>query len=379
MLCLVIIWGLLSSGQAIKLLGAWKGVALCILFPILSAGVLLVLESRPEWGGSLSVAAALAVCWLLAAAAYFVLHPMSQRHVFGPGSDRENAVQVASHAFFSGHFPYRQLTFLHHPITPMPGALLLASPFYLIGQVGLQNLLWLAIFLYWIYRFIGRSWIEVWYVYVFVLVSPCIMQDFVTGGEFFTNFIYVIVILTLVLCSLKKGQGGWGIWVWPLLLGIALASRPIYSLVYPCLVAYALQSSNRWIAVRTVALTLIAQLCVILPVYFRDPAHFMPFRAGSNAYSLLPVWLHPAVFTFAAGLLIASTGFFVRLNLRRALLILGCALTLVTLPFFVVDRIVNPDLFPLINLIYLSPGLLLIGIWLLSVPTTAQTQSDLVT
>jgi hypothetical protein len=114
-------------------------------------------------------------------------------------------------------------------------------------------------------------------------------------------------------------------------------------------------------------------------VYFRDPAHFMPFRAGSNAYSLLPVWLHPAVFTFAAGLLIASTGFFVRLNLRRALLILGCALTLVTLPFFVVDRIVNPDLFPLINLIYLSPGLLLIAIWLLSVPTTAQTQSDLLT
>ena len=379
MLCLCIIWVVLSSGQAIKLLGARKGLVLCILFPILSAGVLLVLERRPERGSSLSVAAALSVCWLLAAVAYFVLHPMSQRHVFGSGSDRENAVQVASHALFSGHFPYRQLTFLHHPITPMPGALLLASPFYLIGQVGLQNLFWLAIFLYWIYRFIGRSWIEVWYVYVFVLVSPCIMQDFVTGGEFFTNFIYVIVILTLVLCSLKKGQDGWGIWAWPLLLGIALASRPIYSLVYPCLVAYALQSSSRWIAVRTVALTLIAQLCVILPVYFRDPAHFMPFHAGSNAYSLLPVWLHPAVFTFAAGLLISSTGFFVCLNLRRALLILGCALTLVTLPFFVVDRIVNPDLFPLINLIYLSPGLLLIGIWLLSVPTTARTQSDLLT
>ena len=33
----------------------------------------------------------------------------------------------------------------------------------------------------------------------------------------------------------------------------------------------------------------------------------------------------------------------------------------------------------LINLIYLSPGLLLIGIWLLSVPTTARTQSDLLT
>jgi hypothetical protein len=379
MLGLCIIWDLLSSGQAIKLIGLRKGLAFCILFSILSAVVLLVLERRPEWGGSLSVAAALAGCWLLVAAAYFVLHPMSQRHVFGPGSDRENAIQVASHALFSGHFPYRELTFLHHPITPMPGALLLASPFYLIGQVGLQNLLWLAIFLYWIYRFIGRSWIEVWYVYVFVLLSPCIMQDFVTGGEFFTNLVYVIVILTAVFRSLKKDQAGWSVWMWPLLLGIALASRPIYSLVYPCLFAYALQSSNRWVAIRTVGLTLIAEFCVILPVYFRDPTHFMPFNAGSNAYSLLPAWLHPAILTFASGFLTASTSFFVHLNLRRVLLILGCALTLVTLPFFIVDRVVNPDLFPLMNLIYLSPGLLLIGIWLLYVPASARAESDLVT
>jgi hypothetical protein len=118
---------------------------------------------------------------------------------------------------------------------------------------------------------------------------------------------------------------------------------------------------------------------VILPVYFRDPTHFMPFNAGSNAYSLLPAWLHPAILTFAFGFLTASMSFFVHLNLRRVLLILGCALTLVTLPFFIVDRIVNPDLFPLMNLIYLSPGLLLIGIWLLYVPASARAESDLVT
>jgi len=41
--------------------------------------------------------------------------------------------------------------------------------------------------------------------------------------------------------------------------------------------------------------------------------------------------------------------------------------------------ILSAVLLLLISLIYLSPGLLLIAFWLLSVPKTAQTQSDLLT
>jgi hypothetical protein len=70
------------------------------------------------------------------------------------------------------------------------------------------------------------------------------------------------------------------------------------------------------------------------------------------------------------GLAVASMSFFVRLNVRRLCLILGCTLTVVTLPFFIVDRIMRPELFPLINLIYLSPGLLLLAMWLM--PFAAQ-------
>lgn len=132
--------------------------------------------------------------WIYAAAAYLVLHPLSERHVFGPGSDRENAIDVACRALLSGHFPYRLQTFLHHPITPMPGALLIAAPFCVIGMTGLQNLLWLGISLYACYHFFGPSWMSAWYAFVFILFNPCIMQDVVTGGDFFTNFVYVAVI-----------------------------------------------------------------------------------------------------------------------------------------------------------------------------------------
>jgi hypothetical protein len=120
-----------------------------------------------------------------------------------------------------------------------------------------------------------------------------------------------------------------------------------------------------------VGLVLLAELGITLPVYLRDPAHFTPFNVGSNAYSVIPAALHPALVTFAFGLAVAAISFFVRLDVRRLCLILGSALTVVTLPLFIVDRLIKPELFPLINLIYLSPGLLLLAIWLLPLPEKA--------
>ena len=242
----------------------------------------------------------------------------------------------------------------------MPGALLFAAPFYLLGQTGVQNLFWLAVFLYWCYRFWSGGWLSAWYAFVFVLFSPCIMQDVITGGDFFTNFVYVIVLLSVVVCSLATPRWKWSTWIWPLVLGIALSSRPIYSVVYPCLLAITWQIAGRSASLVTVALTAFAELGVTIPIYLYDPAHFTPFNAGSNAYSLIPAAYLPAVLTFVVGLLIASVSFFIRLDLQRLVGILGCSLTVITLPFFVIDRIVKPDLFPLINLIYLAPGLLLL-------------------
>ena len=373
---LCIIWTLLSFGQVIKYLHLWGGVVVCVLFPLLSTIILskLPAESGPRKRSLLVLV--LAASWLLAAVAYVVLYSISQSHVFGPGSDRENALQIACHALLAGEFPYRELTFLQHPITPMPGALLFAGPFYLLHHVGLQNLFWFAVFLVACYRLLGCRWSTAWFVFFFILFNPCIMQDFVTGGDFFTNFIYVMVIFSLVVRALIGDQAPWEIWVWPLLLGVALSSRPIYSLLYPCLLAVATTTCKKGIAFRTIALVLLAEAGVTMPVYLQDPAHFTPFNVGSNAYSLIPAFLHPALLTFVIGLLVVSISFFVQLDFRRLCLILGCSLTVVTLPLFIIDRLVKPELFPLMNLIYLSPGLLLLAMWLLPFATHPSFKAD---
>jgi hypothetical protein len=365
------IWVLLSFEEIIKYLHLWPGLIVCVAFPLTAAIILSKLRHGRELQQARLVVIVLVAGWLFGAVAFSTLHGVNQSNLLlGHGSDRENALQTACQALLSGKFPYRHLTILGHPITPMPGALMLATPFYLTGQTGLQNLFWLAAFICACYRLLGGNWITVWFVYFFVLLNPCIMQDFVTGGDFFTNFVYVMVAFSLTIHALTLETSTWREVVYPLLLGVALSSRPIYSLLYPCIIAFGLQARGMGRGLRTAGLVLLAELSVTIAIYFRDPAHFTPLNVGSVAYSLIPSSLHPALLTFIVGLAVASVSFFVRLNFSRLCLILGCSLTVVTLTFFIVDRIVRPELFPLINLIYLSPGLLLFAIWLL--PFAAQ-------
>lgn len=84
--------------------------------------------------------------------AHLIIHPAIDEDgfsLFGKSfgaSDGDDAIELAINELRAGHYPYYAKTFLGNPITPMPGALLLALPFYLLGNATLQNLFWLAVF-----------------------------------------------------------------------------------------------------------------------------------------------------------------------------------------------------------------------------------------
>lgn len=77
--------------------------------------------------------------------AFAVLFPQLNSQMPGQGSDRDDALNVAIAAMFRGEYPYAQTTYLGNPITPLPGALLLAIPFWSLGNAALQAVAWLAV------------------------------------------------------------------------------------------------------------------------------------------------------------------------------------------------------------------------------------------
>ena len=81
--------------------------------------------------------------------ATFVLgFPAALGDAMGVGSDRADALDVALSRLAHGLYPYDGVTYLGNPITPLPGALLMAAPFVrLTGHAAWQNVAWLVLLL----------------------------------------------------------------------------------------------------------------------------------------------------------------------------------------------------------------------------------------
>lgn len=144
----------------------------------------------------------LLLLYLVFASAFVTLYPYLQRHTLNHGSDREDAIRVELVAIKHHQYPYDARTFLGNPPTPLPGAILLAAPFFAIGHIAWQNLLWLALFFWFTIRFFRYRATALVFLVIFLLVTPSNLNDFVTGGDYLTNFFYMAIALELFVRSI---------------------------------------------------------------------------------------------------------------------------------------------------------------------------------
>jgi len=175
-----------------------------------------------------------------------VLFPIAKSGLVGPGSDRDDALNVTLRALLHGNYPYYTLTYLGNPPTPMPGAILLAAPFFALGTSALQNLFWVTVFIKYAPRIFGSASSAVVYVLIFIFLSPASLQDFVTGGDLLVNCLYIVLAVEFVI-RVQSAQRSATRFIVYLFLSICLSSRPIFIIVVPILSAYLFQrAGSRW-------------------------------------------------------------------------------------------------------------------------------------
>ena len=129
----------------------------------------------------------LAAFWVLLAVLYLILYPIAQRHIVGVGSDAEDALRRTAFQLLHHHYLYSVRTYLGNAISPMPGAVMLATPFYLMGRVSFQNLAWLAAFLVFCGIFFRQRSTALAYLLVFVLASANTLDRLVVGDDYVVN------------------------------------------------------------------------------------------------------------------------------------------------------------------------------------------------
>ena len=289
---------------------------------------------------------------------------MATSGLFGHGSDRASALDVTDAAWLSGESLYERMTYLGNPPTPMPGSVVLALPFHLMGSAALQNVVWYLIFCALAPRIVGDRRGAAAYLTIFVLLCPGVALDFASGGDFATNAIYVIIAAWL-MTRLRSDETRAVRLLACLLFAIALSSRPIYLVEVPIVAAAMLQRQG---VRRTVeAMASVALLLAIIngPVWADDASRF-PLLLHTNLLRIYPAWVHAELTIPALCIAIAGCGFLVRLERGRIWLLTALSLAPMLLPPFllaVLRRGLTPRLVVLDS--YTLPLALFAGLWLL--------------
>jgi hypothetical protein len=220
------------------------------------------------------------------ALAFAALYPLANSGRIGPGSDRDDALNIGVAELAAGHYPYYARTYLGAPLTPLPGALALAAPFYVLGNAAYQNVFWIAAF-GWLLASASGSWrVATALVFGVLLGSPELLREFVTGGDLGANAIYVLVFAQLLVWALRRPDGpAWRRGLAALAFGVALASRPNWALLVPLVLAASARPGRWRAATLYVSMSVIAAAALTLPFYLYDPRGFSPLHvAGFIGY-----------------------------------------------------------------------------------------------
>lgn len=251
----------------------YVGVASAFLFLYFRRAYPVLVERTPL--NIAIVTTALAVIGLGVLA--FFLYDLANSGRIGPGSDGDDALIIGATELLGGRYPFYPLTYLGNPIAPMPGAVIFAIPFVLLGVYPLQAVFWLIAFFVAIGVATGSLRGTLFMALPILLVSPTIFQNLSSGADHIANSVYILIFSYLVLRAARKDKAKWWEYAIPaLLLGVGLSSRSNFAFVIPMLLVAIWKMKGFRIAVPTISITGLAFLAVTLPFWLYDPEGFTP-------------------------------------------------------------------------------------------------------
>jgi hypothetical protein len=361
-----LLWLTPSIGQLVKFAGRPGGVVLAGVAAVAIAVLLAWAMSSPAGRRGAEppwhVLAAVALCAVFAA-----VYPIAVSGMFGGGSDRADALDVTSAALLAGRQLYEPLTYLGNPPTPMPGAVILALPFHLIGGAALQNVFWFPLFCALAPRIVGDRRGAAAYLAIFVLGCPGVLLDFATGSDFATNALYVIISAWL-MTRLRPDE------TWPLRLlaclffACALSARPIYLVEAPIVAGVMLRREGLRRMIETMAVVAALLAMINGPIWAADPSRF-PLMLHAKLLNIYPAWVHSALLIPALSIAIACSGLFIDMRRGRMWLLTAISLAPVVTPTFVFVAYRHGfDRHLVVLDSYTLPLALFAGLWLLRPP-----------
>jgi hypothetical protein len=326
-----IAWAAISLAPIWKYLSRPKALAASIFALLALAAEMYWLDRLNRSDRQISLKA-FALLFLVFVIAFAVLYPASLKRPFESRSDREDAIRIELLAIQRHQYPYDARTFRGNLPTPLPGALLLAAPFFALKHIAWQNLFWLALFFGFSLHFFCYRATAFFLLTVFLLCSPATLSDFVYGGDYLTNFFYLAIAIALFHRSLRRSLHA--AILAALFLGVALSSRSLYLVVLIPLGILTLQQTTKRRAAILCGVIAAAFTAVTLPVFTPHPLAHLLQQLSQNSTKLryLPPALHAEWTLPFLGLAAICASFFIRMDVPRLFLLFSISLFVILAP-----------------------------------------------
>jgi hypothetical protein len=259
---------------------------------------------------------------------FLVLYPRAQRGDYGGGSDADDALDLAATEMVHGRYPYHPRTYLDNAISPLPGAVILALPFVLLGGSAYQNIFWLAVFLYLAGRQTKSAGLALALFWAVLCLSPLVLQNLVTGTDYLSNAIYVPAFMYWMIQSitreksstLEKATAA-------ALLGIGLSSRANFIACLPLAFSALVQNAGWRPAIKYTLLTVATFGAVTIPFWLYAPEAFTPLTQQIKKASEFDfVVRHAGLFISGISALLAGALSLRRMDRGQITLFRSCAL-----------------------------------------------------
>jgi hypothetical protein len=221
---------------------------------------------------------------------FFFVHPIVSTRDPGKGSDRNEALNIAATELLHGRYPYYCRTHLGSPISPLPGAVILALPFMAIGNSAYQNFFWLIIFFFLAGAYLRDKLLSLLLILFTLLGSPLILHEIVTGGDLLANSLYIAAIV-IVFANPFYGMKETVKLGFSIFAGIAMSSRPYVLLIIPIILGLLRSRLGFKAALKYGGVMVCMFLAVTLPFWIYSPLGFSPlytYSKLSRIDSLLP-------------------------------------------------------------------------------------------
>ena len=271
------------------------------------------------------------LCFLIAI--FYLCYPIANSGIFGPGSDRDEDMNISTSALLHGRYPYYVKTYLGNQITHLPGSLFLSAPFVLLGNGAYQNFFWILLFLIMLKFHLGSLRLALFLLWLLFILSPALLHELITGGDLIANSLYILIFIFLTINTVSNPHSKkWKKVLSAILLGIGLSSRANFLFLLPLIFSALVQNAGYRKAVGYIMLTGAVFAAVTLPFYLYDPQNFTPLYV-----QLMKIKHFDSALPFASisiiliGAITASLLSFRRMNSDCNALFRNCALVQVSL------------------------------------------------